>query len=132
MEGAVDASWAALEAENDLRGRRYAGKWGREMGTEGGSNGNSSGKGERVELGQAKCSRGVFGCDALGTIEAIARPSRALSDEIFLEDLRNQAISRFRGARKKGAMALVECYAVPQEDTMEGSLLRKTLGKSLR
>lgn len=49
--------------------------------------------------------------------------------------LRNQAnnsskrvIARFRGAREKGDMAFVEGLGVPQEDTMEGWLWRKTLG----
>ena len=42
-----------------------------------------------------------------------------------------RAMARFRGAREKGAMAFVECLGVSQEDTMEGPLWRKTLGRSL-
>ena len=43
-----------------------------------------------------------------------------------------RAMVRFRGARKKGAMAFVEYLGVSQEDTMEGPLWRETLGGSLR
>ena len=56
----------------------------------------------------------------------------------LLEDIRNQdnytmkrAMVQFRGAREKGAMAFVECLGVSREDTMEGSLWRETLGRSL-
>ena len=42
-----------------------------------------------------------------------------------------RAMVRFRGAREKGAMAFVECLGVSQEDTMECSLWRETLGRSL-
>ena len=42
-----------------------------------------------------------------------------------------RAMVRFRGAREKGAMAFVECLEVSQEDTVEGSLWRETLGRSL-
>ena len=38
---------------------------------------------------------------------------------------------RFKRAREKGTMAFVECLRVLQEDTIEGPLLRKTLGRSL-
>ena len=56
----------------------------------------------------------------------------------LLEDLQNQAnntskraMVRFRGTREKGAMAFVECLGVSQGDTMEGSLWKETLGRSL-
>ena len=42
-----------------------------------------------------------------------------------------RAMVRFREARKKGAMAFVECLGVSQEDTMKGPLWRETLGRSL-
>ena len=42
-----------------------------------------------------------------------------------------RAMVRFKGAREKGAMAFVECVRVSQEDTMEGSLWKETLGRSL-
>ena len=42
-----------------------------------------------------------------------------------------RALVRFRGAREKGAMAIVECLGGSQEDTMEGLLGKKTLGRSL-
>ena len=38
---------------------------------------------------------------------------------------------RFRGAREKDAMTFVECLGVSNEDKMEGSLWRETLGRSL-
>ena len=56
----------------------------------------------------------------------------------LLEDLQNfestaikRFMVRFRGARRKGAMAFVECLGVSQEDTMKGFLLRETFGRSL-
>ena len=42
-----------------------------------------------------------------------------------------RSMVRFRGARKKGAMAFVEFLGVSQEDTMEGPLWRETLCRSL-
>ena len=42
-----------------------------------------------------------------------------------------RAMVRLRGAREKGAMALVDCLVISQEDTMEGPLWRETLGRSL-
>ena len=57
----------------------------------------------------------------------------------LLQDLQTQesttmkrAMVTFKEAREKGAMAFVECLGVSQEDTMEGPLWRKTLGRSLR
>ena len=44
---------------------------------------------------------------------------------------RRQRWSDFEGTREKGAMAFVECLGVSQEDTMEGSPWRETLGRSL-
>ena len=41
------------------------------------------------------------------------------------------AMVRFRRAREKGAMAFVECLGVLQEDTMEPTLWRETLVRSL-
>ena len=40
-------------------------------------------------------------------------------------------MAKFRGAREKGAMAFVEFLGVLQEDPMEGSLWRESLGRSL-
>ena len=55
----------------------------------------------------------------------------------LLTDLCNQegntskkVMVRFKGAREKGAMALVECQGISQEETMEGFLRRETLGRS--
>ena len=42
-----------------------------------------------------------------------------------------RAIVKFSGAREKGAMTFVKCLGVSLEDTMEGSLLRESLGRSL-
>ena len=67
--------------------------------------------------------------------------SRALHAHLgkkLLQDLQTQesaamerAMVRFRGAWEKGAMVFVECLGFLQEDTMEGPLWRKTLGRSL-
>ena len=42
-----------------------------------------------------------------------------------------RAMVRFRGAQEKGAMVFVESLGVSQDDTIEGPLLRETLGRSL-
>ena len=42
-----------------------------------------------------------------------------------------RAMVRFREAWAKGAMAFVECLRVSQEDTIEGPLVKETLGRSL-
>ena len=42
-----------------------------------------------------------------------------------------RAMVKLRGAREKGAMGFLECLGVSQQDTMEGSLWRKRLGRSL-
>ena len=42
-----------------------------------------------------------------------------------------RAMVRFRGARERGAIASAECLGVSEDDTMEGSLWRETLGRSL-
>ena len=56
----------------------------------------------------------------------------------LLQDLQTQesaakkrATERLRGAREKGAMSFVKCLGFSQEDTMEGSLWRETLSRSL-
>ena len=68
----------------------------------------------------------------------LSRALHAYRGKKLLQDLRTQestpmkrAMVSFRGAREKGAMALVECLEVSQEDTMEGPRWRETLGKSL-
>ena len=40
-------------------------------------------------------------------------------------------MTKFRGAREKGTMAFVEFLGVSQEDPMEGSLWRESLGRNL-
>ena len=47
-----------------------------------------------------------------------------------LQTLENAAMKRAM-TREKGAMAFVECLRVSQEDTMEGPLWSKALGRSL-
>ena len=42
-----------------------------------------------------------------------------------------RAMTKFRGAREKGTMAFAEFLGVSQEDPMEGSLWRESLGRSL-
>ena len=75
-----------------------------------------------VPLVQSKLSR---------TLHA-HRGKKLLQD---LQTLKSAAIKRtmvsFRGAREKGVMAFVECLRVSQEDTTEGSLVSKTLGRNL-
>ena len=69
----------------------------------------------------------------------LSRALRAHRGNKLLQDLQTQesaamkrAMVRFRGARKKGAMALfVECMGLSQEYTMEAPLWRETLGRSL-
>ena len=118
-EDAVGSSWASLSAEEDSQERE------RET--------------VLVELSQAK--RGVGGV-CVGVVPRVQlkllRALYAHRGEKLLQDLQSQkrtamkrAMVRFRGARKKGAMAFVECLGVSQEDTMEGPLWKETLGRSL-
>ena len=92
-----------------------------------------------IELSQT--NRGVGGM-CLGVVPRVqSKLSRALHahrGKKLLQDLQTQestamkrAMVRFRGARDEGAMAVVECLGVSQEDTMEGPLWRETLGRSL-
>ena len=92
-----------------------------------------------IELSQT--NRGVGGVCAGVVPRVQSKLSRALHahrGKKLLQDLQtqesamtNRAMVRFRGAREKGAMAFVECLGFSQEDTMEGPLWRKTLGRSL-
>ena len=68
----------------------------------------------------------------------LSRALHAHRGKKLLQDLQTQesaatkrAMVRFRGTREKGAMTFVECLGFSQEDTMEGPLWRKTLGRSL-
>ena len=68
----------------------------------------------------------------------LSRALHAHRRKKLLQDLQTQesaamkrAMVMFRGVWEKGAMAFVECLGVLQEDTMEGSLWRETLGRSL-
>ena len=92
-----------------------------------------------IELSQT--NRGVGGV-CVGVVPRVqSKLSRALHThrgKKLLQDLQTQesaamkrAMVRFRGARKKGAMSLVECLGFSKEDTMEGPLWRETLGRSL-
>ena len=92
-----------------------------------------------IELSQT--NRGVGGV-CVGVVPRVqSKLSRALHahrGKKLLQDLQTQesaamkrALVRFRGARKKGAMAFVECLGFSQEDAMEGPLWRETLGRSL-
>ena len=95
--------------------------------------------GDPVELSQT--NRGVGGV-CVGVVPRVqSKLSRALHahrGKKLLQNLQTQgsapmkrSMVRFRGAREKGVMSFVECLGVSQEDTMEGPLWRKTLGKSL-
>ena len=92
-----------------------------------------------TELSQT--NRGVGGV-CVGVVPRVqSKLSRALHahrEKKLLQYLQTQesavmkrAMVRLRGAREKGAMAFVECLGFSQEDTMEGSLWRETLGRSL-
>ena len=93
----------------------------------------------KIELSQT--NRGVGGVCVEVVPRVRSKLSRALHahrGKKLLHDLQTQesaatkrAMVRFRGAREKGDMALVECLGFSQEDTMEGSLWRETLGRSL-
>ena len=68
----------------------------------------------------------------------LSRAPHAHRGAKLLEDLQKAgnnrsktAMVRFRGAREKGAMALVECLGVSNEDKMEGSRWSETLSRSL-
>ena len=60
----------------------------------------------------------------------VGRSSRRTSETWETKTLKRAMVS-CREARENGAMTFVECLGVTQEDTMEGSLWRKTLGRSL-
>ena len=92
-----------------------------------------------IELSQT--NRGVGGV-CVGVVPRVQsklwRALHAHRGKKLLQDLQTQesaatkrAMVRFRGAREKGAMAFVECLGFSQEDTMEGTLWRETLGRSL-
>ena len=92
-----------------------------------------------IELSQT--NRGVGGVYA-GVVPRVQsnlpRALHAHRGKKLLQDLQTQesvatkrAMVKFRRARKKGAMAFVECLGFSQEDTMEGPLWRETLGRSL-
>ena len=92
-----------------------------------------------IELGQT--NRGVGGV-CVGVVPRVqSNLSRALyahRGNKLLQDLQTQesaamkrAMVRVRGAQGKGAMTFVKCLGILQEDTMEGPLWRKTLGRSL-
>ena len=92
-----------------------------------------------IELSQT--NRGV-GRVCVGVVPRVqSKLSRALHahrGKKLLRDLQTQesaamkrAMVRFRGAREKGAIVSVECLGFSQEDTMEGTLWRETLGRSL-
>ena len=93
-----------------------------------------------IELSQT--NRGVGGV-CVGVVPRVqSKLSRALHahrGKKLLQDLQTQesaatkrARVRLRGTREKGAMAFVECLGFLQEDTMEGTLWRETLGRMLR
>ena len=93
----------------------------------------------KIELSQT--NRGV-GEVCMGVVPRVQskllRALHAHRGKKLLQDLQTQESAtekrlmvRFRVAREKGAMALVECLGFLQEDTMEGPLWRETLGRSL-
>ena len=94
------------------------------------------------EIELSKTNRGAGGVYVGFVPRFQSKLSRALHvhrGNKLLQDLQNlestamkRAMTRFRGARKKGDMALVECLGVSQQDTMEARLWRETLGRSLR
>ena len=71
-------------------------------------------------------------------IQALARSLCARGKKPFqdLQNLENntmkRAIERFSRTREKHVMAFVKCLRVSQVDTMEGSLCKYTLGRSLK
>ena len=147
IEHAVGSLWAALAAEEGPQGREIgtllvgAGAGGRGGGGERGVRGGG-GVGQReqwedplatqpdreIELSQT--NRGVEGV-RVGVVPRVqSKLSRALHahrGKKLLQDLQIQEsaamkryVVRFRGAREKGAMAIVECLGVSHEGTMEG------------
>ena len=95
--------------------------------------------GREIELSQT--NRGVGGVcvEVVSSVQSkLSRALHAHRGKKLLHDLQTQesaatkrAMVRFRGAREKGAIAFVECLGFSQEDTMEGPLWRKPLGRSL-
>ena len=92
-----------------------------------------------IELSQT--NRGVGGV-CVGVVPRVqsklSRTLHAHRGKKLLQDPQTQesatmkrAMVRFRGAREKGAMAIVECLGFSQDYTMEGPLWRETLGRSL-
>ena len=68
----------------------------------------------------------------------LSRALHAHRGKTFLQSLLNvvsttikRAMVKFRGAREKGAIGVLECLGVSQQDTMEGYLWRMRLGRSL-
>ena len=151
IEDAVGSSWAVLATEENPRERDRNSTGRSRSRRKGGGGGGGVGQREQredplasesdgeIELGQT--NRGVGGV-CVGVVPRVqSKLSRALHahrGKKLLQDVQTQesapmkkAMVRFRGARQKGAMAFVECLEVSQEDTMEGPLGRKTLGRSL-
>ena len=155
-EDAVGSSWAALAAQEDPQ-RRGIGtllveaRAGGGGGGRGGRGGGGVGQRQQWEdpmetqsdraIGLSQTNRGVGGVCVEVVPHVQSELSRALHahrGKKLLQDLQTQesaatkrAMVRFRGARKKGAMAFVQCLGFSQEDTMEGPLWRETLGRSL-
>ena len=91
------------------------------------------------ELSQTNRSvRGVFVGVVPRVQSILSRALHAHRGKKFLQSLLNvvsttikRAIVKFRAAREKGAMGFLECLGVSQQDTMEGYLWKKRLGRSL-
>ena len=83
-----------------------------------------------VQLSQTNRGAGRVCVGVLPRVQSkLSRAFHAYRGKNLLQDLQTQentaikrTVIRFRGARKKGAMAFVECLGVSQEDTMEGPL----------
>ena len=156
IEDAVGSSWAALAAEEDLLVEAGAGGGGGGGGERGGGGrGGRGGKGvgqreqwedpmatqsdREIELSQTNREVGGVCVGVVPRVQSkLSRALHAHRGKKLLQDLQIQesaatkrAMVRFRGAREKGAMAFVECVGFSQEDTMESSLWRETLGRSL-
>ena len=94
---------------------------------------------EEIELSQTNREAGGVCVGVVLRVQSkLSRALHAHRGEKLLQDLQTlesaamkRTMVRFRGARVKGTMAFVECLGLSQEDTMEGPLWRKTLGRSL-
>ena len=64
----------------------------------------------------------------------LSRAKKLLQDLQNLDNttIKRAATVRFSGAWEKGAVTFVECMGASQEDTMEGRLYGKILGRSVR